>query len=320
MLVGKWGSGMVLRVAFSEPPGAAAAVMATGVLGLCVQRVGPGWLAGALVAVAAGQWGVVLLVFALDAVVDPVRWRREVDLPAALALVAGTAVLGAEATALGGITVAEELLALAVALWVVLLPRVLRHWHAPGPGSGFLVCVSTQSLAVLAAGLAAAAGPRWLGQAATAAFLAGLSLYVVAAARFDWRQLVRGRGDQWVAAGALAISSLAASSVAAAVQVPSPLRIVALGLWCAAAAGCLLLAGAEVARPRLRYCRERWSTVFPLGMLALAALSTPEGAHGGWLRAAGTALAWLALAVWLPVAAGAAVRLAHALARAGRGY
>jgi hypothetical protein len=55
-------------------------------------------------------------------------------------------------------------------------------------------------------------------------------------------------------------------------------------------------------------------------MLALAALSTPEGAHGGWLRAAGTALAWLALAVWLPVAAGAAVRLAHALARAGRGY
>jgi hypothetical protein len=312
MRVGMRGSVLIRRVAFSEPPAAAAAVMATGVLSLCFDGIGLAWLAYALLALATAQWCALVLVFALDAAVDPPRWRREVDVPAALALVAGTAVLGTAAVTVGATVAAAELLALATSLWLLLLPRVLRQWHAPGAGSGFLVCVSTQSLAVLAARQAAETDLPWLAGAAGATFFLGLALYALAAARFDWRQILQAQGDQWVSGGALAISSLAASALLTATQTPTGvLHVVALTLWWAAAATYLPLTAAEIVHPRLHYHRERWSTVFPLGMVAQSALFA--GAPGGLLHTTGTAFSWLALALWLPVATAAATRSAHTL-------
>jgi tellurite resistance protein TehA-like permease len=82
-------------------------------------------------------------------------------------------------------------------------------------------------------------------------------------------------------------------------------------LWCAAAAACVPLAAAEAVRPRLGYDRGRWSTVFPLGMLALSGLSVAGLEQWSWLRSAGAALAWFALAMWALVAAGALSRTAH---------
>lgn len=45
----------------------------------------------------------------------------------------------------------------------------------------------------------------------------------------------------------------------------------------------VVLAVAEVRRPRLAYDVRRWATVFPLGMAAGASLSTASAAHVAWL-------------------------------------
>ncbi|MFD0327931.1 hypothetical protein ACFQZC_06050 [Streptacidiphilus monticola] len=78
----------------------------------------------------------------------------------------------------------------------------------------FLVCVSTQALAVHSATLALTGQGGWLPWPALGCFLLGLVLYGAALVRFDLRQVLTGAGDQWVAAGALSISALAAAKLA----------------------------------------------------------------------------------------------------------
>jgi hypothetical protein len=84
----------------------------------------------------------------------------------------------------------------------------------PTIGVSFVLSVSTESLAVLSAGVAAAEAARWLLVAALAPFVLGLAFYAFVIARFDFRQLAVGRGDHWITGGALAISTLAAARIA----------------------------------------------------------------------------------------------------------
>ncbi|MCQ4079141.1 tellurite resistance/C4-dicarboxylate transporter family protein [Streptomyces sp. RB6PN25] len=313
------------RLAFAEPPGAAAAVMAGGVLSLCFGMTGPQWLSDALLAVTATVWVVLITAFAACPVFDPARWTREADLPPALTLVAGTAVLGSRTLTLGQEALAQGLLIIATLLWIVLLPGVLRHWQTPATGSSFLVCVSTQSLAVLAAQLARRTGDRWLAFPAAAAFVLGLALYALVLVRFDLRHLVRGRGDQWVVGGALAISALAGAALLNGVSAGGSiwsaaqpaLRTITQVLWWAAVAAYFPLAASEAGWPRLHYDISRWSTAFPLGMLALTGLSLSPVIRSQPLHDAASALSWLAMAVWLTVAA-AALRRARPTARRRR--
>jgi hypothetical protein len=57
------------------------------------------------------------------------------------------------------------------------------------------------------------------------------------------------------------------------------LHILTSWLGWAAAAAYVPLAAAEVIRPRLRFDIRRWSTVFPLGMAALASLHLSRVLH-----------------------------------------
>ena len=162
-------------------------VMASGVVSLDLDA--GGWDAASLGALAAGA-AVWLLVLARG------------ELTRGPAGVAATAVLGTRLVVAGWSGVAWLLAGAAVALWAWVVPRgVVR---APASGAAFLPAVATQSLAVLAAALGGRAT-----RPGAVFFAAGLALYVRAAIAFDVRELVRGRGDQWVAGGALAISALA---------------------------------------------------------------------------------------------------------------
>lgn len=284
-------------------PAAGAAVMAAGIISVGLRLIGHGALSLAALSLSAALWLVLAADFTGRLLGDRRRFRAEADTPAALTAVAATTVLGARLSLLGWQAVAGALLVLAAALWPGLLFGVVRHWGRRMPGAAFLVCVATQGLAVLAGTLAGATSRDWLGRAALAAFCLGLLLYAEALVRFDFREVVSGAGDHWVAGGALSITALAASGLTASHVwtgwVHTALHtatLVTLGLsliWY------VVLLAAEAVRPRPRYDIRRWSSVFPLGMTATACLSAARPTGVEWLRTLGEVLLWIAVVAWV---------------------
>lgn len=305
------------------PPGAGAAVMATGIVSVGLHLTGRAVLSGIALGVAAALWVLLAVAFAVRLLTDRAGWVAASANPPALTAVAATCVLGTRLSLFGSQRTALALLALSALAWPWLLLSVLRHFRRPEPGAAFLVCVATEALAVLAATLALAGQGDWLAWAALVVCLLGVLLYAEALLRFDFRQVLTGHGDQWIAAGALAISALAAAKLTA-----SPLwtgsghgvlrdfTLVLLGLdmaWYAVLAVC------EVIRPRPRYDLRRWSTVFPLGMSAVASLTAAQAARVRWLHGLGSVLLWIAVAAWLYVAAGFTARVAGGRRRGAAG-
>ncbi|WP_018656204.1 tellurite resistance/C4-dicarboxylate transporter family protein [Actinomadura flavalba] len=292
-------------------PAWGAEVMATGIVSVGLHLAGVEWASLALLVIAAVLWVLLGAVFAGRLGADRARWTREAVTPAALTGVAGTGVLGVRLSLLGWRGVAALLLVIAAVLWAVLLPAVVRHLRDRLPGAAYLVCVSTQSLAVLAATLAATepgAWPfGWLLWPAGLLFLVGLALYAMVLSRFDLAQLRVGAGDHWVAGGALAISALAAGKLAAATPATArdPLVWATLAVLAAALAWYAVLVVCEVRWPRWRYDVRRWSTVFPLGMTAVATITAASVAGLSWLGTAGEVLLWPAVIVWAVVGTGA---------------
>ncbi|WP_344343617.1 tellurite resistance/C4-dicarboxylate transporter family protein, partial [Kitasatospora putterlickiae] len=259
------------------PPATGAAVMATGIISVGFHLAGFDALSIADLWIAGVLWLLLALAFITLLLADPGGWTARSRTPPALTAVAATTVLGVRLDQLGWTVVAEVLLAVAALAWPVLLVSVLRHLGWRMPGAAFLICVATQGLAVLAATLAPHTAD-WLARAALPVFVLGLLLYGDALRRFDPRQVTAGAGDHWVAGGAMAISALAASKLLASGVwsggAHTALRVVTLVLLGVALAWYAVLAVAELLRPRLRYDLRRWSTVFPLGMTAVASLST----------------------------------------------
>jgi tellurite resistance protein TehA-like permease len=297
-----------------HPPAAGAAVMATGIVSIGLQSTGYEPLSLAVLAVACLAWLALAVDFVVRLLRDRPRWLREAGTPGALTGVAATTVLGTRFAVLGRQLLAEVLLALAAVLWPWLIVRVVRNSRRPMPGAVFLCCVATEGLAVLGASVAEAEAVAWLAHTALVFFWLGLALYLFALSRFGLRQVVEGRGDQWVAGGALAISTVAGAKLVAAAQAGpylwntddgDALRATTLGLFTLDLCWYLVLLLAEVARPRLDYDVRRWATVFPLGMTAAAALSVAASLDAPQLRTPGEALLWVAVAAWLAVAAGA---------------
>ncbi|MFD9001330.1 tellurite resistance/C4-dicarboxylate transporter family protein [Streptomyces sp. NPDC059582] len=306
-------------------PAAGAAVLATGILSVALQLTGYEVLSRTALVLACAAWLALAAGFAVQLLWARENWVSCACTPAALTSVAATAVLGTRFSVLGRQTLAEALLALAAVLWPVLLVVVLRHWERRMPGAVFLGCVATQGLAVLCATLAGALSTAWLAHAALVLFLCGLVLYCLGLAHFDLRQAVEGAGDQWVAGGALSISALAGARLLAA-DGPrlylwndddrGALRVMTVGLLALDVCWYVVLLAAELLRPRLGYDVLRWSTAFPMGMTATAALSVASAVGVPWLKAVGEVLLWIAVAVWLAVAV-AAVRAASGAVRAG---
>jgi tellurite resistance protein TehA-like permease len=178
-----------------------------------------------------------------------------------------------------------------------------------------MLTVAPQSLAALAAAVAASTHAPALLWIALGACLLGIAAYPFVLAHFDLRELRVGAGDQWVAGGAVAISSLALGQLAAgtsrlrfAALVVHALRAAALVSWSVGVAWLVLLIAAEAASPRLHFDERRWSTMFPVGMYAASSFEVGRVAHVGGIVAFAGVWTWVALGVWLLTAAGSLAR------------
>jgi hypothetical protein len=286
--------------------------MGTGIASGALSLDGQEALSSALLSLAAAMWIALALGVAILAFRDPGRIRRDAESPTALTGVAATAVLGTRLTLLGWGWAGIALLGLSVALWLVLVVAVLSHWRTPTVGVSLLLTVAAESLAVLAAVVGESQNASWLVAASLAPFLLGLAFYGFVIARFDLRQLLTGRGDQWITGGALAISALAAARIALAAEhvgvlggLTALLEDTSVALWAATIAWLPVLLAAEAAKPRIRYDARRWSTVFPVAMYAACSFVVGTEAGAGGLMDFAKIWVWVALAVWVVVFAGA---------------
>ena len=295
------------RILSAIPPASGAVVMGTGIVSIGLSLDRRETLSRILLAVGAATWIALGLLLAGRARRDRERVRREARSPAALTGVAGTAVLGTRLTMLGWSWAGMALLVIAAAFWLVLLAPVLTHWVTPTVGVSFVLTVSTESLAVLSAALAAREH-TWLLDAALASFLLGLPFYLFVISRFDIRQLLVGRGDHWITGGALAISTLAAGRITVAAKslgalggAHATLKDASLVLWALTIAWLPALLATEVLRPRLHYDVRRWSTVFPVGMYAACSFVVGTAASAPAITDFARVWVWVGLVVWLVV-------------------
>jgi hypothetical protein len=303
------------RIIDAIPPASGAVVMGTGIVSIGLSLDGRETLSRILLVIDGVVWIALSLLLASRVLGDRERIRREARSPPALAGVAGTAVLGTRLTLLGWSWAGIGLLAIALGFWLVLLGPVLSHWVTPTIGVSLLLTVSTESLAVLAATLAAAEHTSWLLDAALAPFLLGLCFYVFVISRFDFRQLVIGHGDHWITGGALAISTLAigritlgAKSVHTLTGASGTLEVIALVLWGVTMAWLPALLITEALRPRPGYDVRRWSTVFPVGMYAACSFVVGAAAAAPGITDFARVWVWVGVAVWLATFAGMTVR------------
>lgn len=311
------------RLVAAVPPASGAVVMGTGIVAIGLELDGQPVISHTILAIAALAWVLLGVLLGGRVLLRPERVRAEARSPAALTGVAGTAVLGTGLTLLGWVWMGEALLALTLCLWLVLVAPVLRNWATPTVGASFVLVVATESLPVLASTLAVAMGAPWLAWAAAFPWGLGLVAYVFVLSRFDLRQVARGRGDHWVAGGALAISALATGRLALAAQVlganrglTDTLGYAALAVWLAAMAWLPALLLGEVRWPRLTYDVRRWSTVFPVGMYAACSFVTGRATHITALLAFAGVWVWFGLMVWV-VVVGAMLRRGVAVAGGG---
>jgi Voltage-dependent anion channel len=300
-------------------------VMATGIVSVGAREQGVPPLSVAMIAIAVAAYVALVAAAGMRVRTDPDGLRAELRSPAsafgALAVVAATEVIASRLALAGLVGAGAAVAACGVVLAAVLLPaagasalRTARGERVrAATGTWFLATVALESIAVTGADLDRTWGSAPLAVASAVVWVAGLVVYVLVASILVRRLAARevgerlAAGDHWVAMGALAIASVAASSLAAACRAASlggtagALHGAAVVLWvmCSllvpvlVALEAVLAASAGIPTYRL----ERWATVFPLGMYSVA--GSLAGVH-----AAGVAAFWVALAAWVAVAAG----------------
>jgi tellurite resistance protein TehA-like permease len=299
--------GMFSRMLASGPSGAGARVMGTGIVSIALLLDGAKTPSRILLVIAGVLWAMLVVLLVRAALSDRARLRQNAWTPASLTWVAGSAVVGTRLALLGWRGTAAWLLVLAVALWIALIAPVLAHWRTPTVGGSLLVTVATQSLAVLAVAVGSRDDAAWLLDAALVPFGLGLCSYAFVMARFDLRELWVGHGDQWIAGGALAISTLAVADLTAGARAlgilghGAALEDLAVGLWVATMVWLPVLVVGEVVRPWRGYEERRWSTVFPLGMYAVCSFVVGAVAHADAIKTFAQVWAWIAAATWVVV-------------------
>jgi tellurite resistance protein TehA-like permease len=295
-------------------------VMATGIVALALRDAGLAALSWALAALGAAAWLALLAILFCAEAWTGSSAQRALE---RFAFVAATSVLASLAPAPG---IAVCLLVLATGAWCTFLPGAIATQFGPAGararqearGSWLLAAVGIESLAVTAAEVGRRYGGHAIILLAGLWWLLGLCVYA-ALVRILLPPLLRRTGvdeltgDHWILMGALAISALASGRVYAAIAArrldPGLLPILHAGsiaCWVGAVCWLPLLAAAESrgGRDRFQYRVPRWSTVFPLGMLAAAshALTGTFGfGPGRWVF---DVLVWVATAVWFAVSLG----------------
>jgi tellurite resistance protein TehA-like permease len=300
--------------------------MGTAIVSLALALDGERSLSRALMWMALATWVVLTASAALHLVTGRGVFISQLRLPASLSGVAGTCVIGARLVLYGWTGPGAMLLILATLLWVGLLPAILRNWTTPTVGTSFLLAVSTFALCGLAEELATAEGTAWLAWAGLPLLVAGAAAYVFVASGFDFSQLLRGSGDQWVAGGALAIGGLCLAELLASshrftgiASLEGVLTVAGWVVWVAAIVWLPLLVLGEVIRPRPEAHPHRWATVFPIGMYAAMSFALGAQLRAPALVDFARVWVWVAVAVWALVVIGTARRLRRGAGSAG-GY
>jgi tellurite resistance protein TehA-like permease len=324
-------------------PSAFAVVMATGICATDAADLGQVVLSRMLLGIAAAALTVLLVMLAWRIGRYPGRVRADLGAPQRafgfFTLVAACVVVSIGLAGAGHRPAAIALAGFGAAVWVVLtyvIPaglilartdRVLVHVN----GTWFLWVVGTQSVAVAAATLAPA-GVSVPALVAAVAWSVGVVLYLLVAILVAARLLlvpVRAVDlgpAYWVAMGATAITVLAAAQLLAVPTAPvvSAMHGVLTGLgtvlWGLGTWLIPLLAGFSLWRLVRRSDRAPshqtwWSAVFPLGMYAAASSRFATVVRLPLIARTGHAGAWVALAVWLLVAATTGTRVVIAATR-----
>lgn len=319
-------------------PGYFALVMATGIVSIGCRLLGLSWLAWALLDLNLVAYAVLAGLTLARAALFPRRLLADLESHARgsgfFTLVAGTCVLGSQCLLVAGWRgAAEALWAAGLALWVLVMygffTAVIVRTKKPSLAEGIngawlLATVATQSVAVLAIGLADPFG--WSAAhvlfGALVLFLIGCMLYLAIITlifyRFTFLELETAAltPPYWINMGAVAITTLAGSSlVLANGRLPLTAEILpflkgftlffwATGTWWIPL---LVLLGAWRhlwRRHPLAYDPQYWGMVFPLGMYTVATFRLAEALPFPPLAALARAFLPVALAAWLATATG----------------
>jgi tellurite resistance protein TehA-like permease len=298
-------TGVLGRILDAIPPAAGADVMGTGIVSIALSLDGQETLSRGLLVITAVSWVTLALLLPLRVARDPAGLRADTRTPAVLTAPVATAMLGTRLTLLGWTWAGIATLVIALVLWAALLRPVLASWTSPTAGGSLLLAVAPESLAVLAATLAAPEHARWLLIAALVPFGLGLGLYGFVISRFDIHQLLIGRGDHWITGGALGICALAAAKIASGASAlgiaglrDGALEDIAIGLWVLSMLWLLVLLSAEARWPRLSVGSGRWSTVFPFGMYAACSFAVGAVAHASAITSFARVWVWIGVASW----------------------
>lgn len=334
-----------MRLSFIETlfPGYFALVMATGIIAVGFHQQGlraPAWT---LFVIAALSYAVL----AVLTVIRSVRFPRALFSDAThhalgfanLTAVAATDVLGVAAALVAGWWGAAWVLWwVSLPMWVLFLYAALIAAVLRGDkpdlrhginGTWFMITVSGESIASLAALLLTRTADDTLAFVALCVFLLGIVLYLIVMTmvflRWTFRTVDPTEIDPpgWIAAGAVAITALAgADLVDVAAHHERILRLVpfiegmTMMAWSTATFWFPLMIAIWVwryviERVPLRYQPSMWSLVFPLGMYGVASeemFSVLGVARFDWLPAATLVLATIA---WALTAVGMVVHLVH---------
>ncbi|KAA0016340.1 tellurite resistance/C4-dicarboxylate transporter family protein [Antrihabitans cavernicola] len=332
-----------IAVVGTVPPDVFAVVMAAGILSIAAADHEYRALATILGLLASAMFALLLVVAVVRVTIGPSgNWARRRDPDVALRMFTFVAASAVLATRWGAHRViASTLTALGLVAWLVLVPLALRdvqsrtrsnlldHVH----GAWLLATVATEGVTITAADMSARTGTAALTALAAIVMAGGVLVYPLVAGAIVARTVSAKRHsdtlspDMWILMGALAITSLAADHVLAAVVGEDTIGWLAEGLpplacamWIAATAWIPLLLYVEIWEVEtragaLRYQRVWWAAVFPLGMYAAATDATSTHLHIRWLSAVSVGAFWVAAAVWSVVGLGLARRTVGAARR-----
>jgi tellurite resistance protein TehA-like permease len=343
--------GLVARALATLYPGYFAWVMASGIVSVGAHLLGYGLLSAVVLGVTIAAFVVLVLAYAARALFFSAFFRQSLQAPTMLVayftVCAGADVLGTRLALAGHPLITAGLGAFAVIVWLLLsygLPFSIvaagrRPRLADLNGTWLIWVVATQSLSTVASALAAAARPGPLQDqlpvVAITLWGAGVVLYLVLIVLVFLRLLIveitpaEMVPAYWVAMGATAISTLAASDILGlhgpgAVALVASLRPFLLGtsvvLWAFGTWWIPLLVLFGVWRYVVRgypkgYEPALWSVVFPLGMYTTASYSLGRAGHYGFMVDIARVWVWVGIAAWAVVTVLMLAALAGALAR-----
>lgn len=331
-----------------------ALVMATGIVSIAAWLEGLEWLAGVLLVFNLLAYGWLAALTILRVLRH--RARLVADLrdhgraPDFFTLVAGTGVLGTQLLTIRQDPTAPWILWITAAgLWVVVTYgffTVVTIKQDKPPietglsGSWLLVVVATQSLAVLGPLLAQGQDPGWERDAillvCLSLFFVGCLLYGVLITlilyRFTFFRFtsVQLAPPYWINMGAVAITTVAASSLLGAAglsplltELVPVLRGLAIAFWAIATWWIPLLVllgiwrhGHE--RVRLAYDPQYWGLVFPLGMYTTATVRLSHALGLPFLLMISHGSVFIAIAAWTLTLVGLGRALVRDRARAAQ--